>query len=142
MNETSRSTRIVQSIGALFAGFVVVVPLSLGADVIMHRSGVFPPWGDPMSDRLFLLATVYRVVFGVVGSYVTARLAPNRPLRHSLLGGLIGLAVSIVGAVATWNRGPEFGPHWYPVALAVLAMPQSWLGGILRQRQLRTGSGS
>jgi hypothetical protein len=142
MSETSRSSTIAQSIGALFAGFVVVVALSLGADVIMHRSGVFPPWGDPMSDRLFLLATVYRVVFGVVGSYVTARLAPNRPLRHSLLGGLIGLAVSIVGAVATWNRGPEFGPHWYPVALAVLAMPQSWLGGRLRQRQLRTGSGS
>jgi hypothetical protein len=142
MSETSRSTRIAQSIGALFAGFVVVVALSLCADVIMHKSGIFPPWGDPLSDRLFLLATVYRVVFGVVGSYATARLAPNRPLRHSLLGGLIGLAVSIVGAVATWNRGPEFGPHWYPVALAVFAMPQSWLGGILRQRQLRTGSGS
>jgi hypothetical protein len=108
----------------------------------MHKSGVFPPWGSPLSDRLFLLATVYRVVFGVVGSYVTARLAPNRPLRHSLLGGLIGLAVSIVGAVATWNRGPEFGPHWYPVALAVLAMPQSWLGGMLRERQLTAGSGS
>jgi hypothetical protein len=142
MSEASRSTRIAQSIGALFAGFVVVVALSLGADVIMHKSGIFTPWGDPLSDRLFLLATVYRVVFGVVGSYATARLAPNRPLRHSLLGGLIGLAVSIVGAVATWNRGPEFGPHWYPVALAVFAMPQSWLGGILRQRQLRTGSGS
>jgi hypothetical protein len=141
MSETSRSTMIAQSIGALFAGFVVVVALSLGVDVIMHKSGVFPPWGDPMSDRLFLLATVYRVFFGVVGSYVTARLAPNRPLRHSLLGGLIGLAVSIVGAVATWNRGPEFGPHWYPAALAVLALPQSWLGGILRQRQLRADSG-
>jgi hypothetical protein len=67
---------IAQCIGALFAGFVVVVALSLGADVIMHKSGVFPPWGDPMSDRLFLLATVYRVAFGVVGSYVTARLHP------------------------------------------------------------------
>jgi hypothetical protein len=41
---------------------------TLGADVIMHRSGVFPPWGDPMNDRLSLLATVYRVVFGVAGS--------------------------------------------------------------------------
>jgi hypothetical protein len=142
MSETSRSTAIARSIGALFAGFVVVVALSLGADVVMHKSGVFPPWGAPMGDKLFLLATVYRVVFGVVGSYVTARLAPSRPLGHALMGGLIGLALSILGAVTTWNRGPEFGPHWYPAALAVLALPQSWLGGMLRERQLRAGSGS
>jgi len=30
----------------------------------------------------------------------------------------------------------EFGPRWYPVALVVLAMPQSWLGGQLRVMQL------
>jgi hypothetical protein len=128
---------MAQSVGALFAGFVMVVALSLGADVVMHKSGVFPPWGTPMGEKLFLLAAIYRVAFGIIGSYITARLAPNRPLGHSMLGGVIGLAISILGAVTTWNRGPEFGPHWYPVALAVLALPQSWLGGILRERQLR-----
>ena len=102
----------------------------------MHKSGVFPPWGVPMEEHLFVLATVYRVVFGIIGSYVSARLAPYRPLRHAMIGGLVGLALSILGAVTTWNRGPEFGPHWYPVALAALALPQSWLGGILRERQL------
>jgi hypothetical protein len=40
------------------------------------------------------------------------------------------LAVSITGAAATWNRG--FGPHWYPLSLIVLAMPQAWIGGKLR----------
>jgi hypothetical protein len=106
----------------------------------MHKSGIFPPWGVPMSDRLFLLATAYRVAFGVAGSYITARLAPNRPLWHAMLAGVIGLAISILGAAVTWNRGPEFGPHWYPVLLAVLALPQSWLGGMLRETQLRAGS--
>jgi len=137
MREPSRSDTLARSIGALFAGFVVVVALSLAADLVMHKSGIFPPWGVPMGDRLFLLATVYRVAFGVVGSYITARLAPNRPMGHAMLGGLIGLAISILGAVTTWNRGDEFGPHWYPVALAVLALPQSWLGGMIRERQLR-----
>ncbi len=140
MSETSRLGTLAQSIAALFAGFVVVVALSLGADVVMHKSGVFPPWGTPMNDQLFLLATVYRVAFGVIGSYVTARVAPNRPMRHAMIGGLIGLAISILGAVTTWNRGPEFGPHWYPVALAVLALPQSWLGGVLRERQMRAAN--
>jgi len=137
MGETSRSTVIAQSIGALFAGFVVVVALSLGADVIMHKSGVFPPWGDPMSDRLFLLATVYRVVFGVVGSYVAARLAPDGPMRHAMIVGSIGFILSIVGAAVTWNRGPAFGPHWYPLALIVTALPCAWVGGRLREMQLR-----
>jgi hypothetical protein len=142
MSETSGPNRIARSIGALFAGFVVVVVLSIGADIALRASGVFPPLGQRMSNSLFLLATVYRAVFGVLGSYITARLAPNRPLQHALVGGLIGLALSIVGAVATWNRGPDFGPHWYPVALAVLAMPQSWLGGILRERQLQPSTES
>jgi hypothetical protein len=140
MNETGGANNIARSIGALFAGFVLVVALSIGADMAMRASGVFPQLGYSMSNRLFALATAYRLAFGVVGSYVTARLAPNRPLRHSLLGGLVGLTLSIAGAVATWNRGPDFGPHWYPVALALLAMPQSWLGGILREKQLRAQS--
>lgn len=37
--------------------------------------------------------------------------------------------LAVVGIVATSNRG--LGPRWYPVALAVLAIPQCWLGGKL-----------
>jgi hypothetical protein len=57
-----------------------------------------------------------------------------------LVGGVVGLAVSIVGAAVTWNKGPAFGPHWYPLALIVLAMPQAWVGGKLRLMQLRAPS--
>ena len=55
-------------------------------------------------------------------------------LALGALGGL-GMAVSLLGAVATWNRGSAFGPHWYPVSLIVLAIPSAWLGGWLRVRQ-------
>lgn len=97
----------------------------------MHATGVFPPVGQPMADGLFALALGYRTVLSAAGSYLTARLAPNRPMGHALVGGAIGLALSVAGAVATWNRGPEFGPHWYPVALAALALPAAWAGGRL-----------
>jgi len=131
MGEVGQQRSILRSIGALLAGFLVVVILSLGTDLVLHATGIFPPWGQPMSDALFLLATIYRTIYGVAGSYVTARLAPNRPMTHALIGGCIGLVLSTVGAVATWNKGPEFGRHWYPVALVVLAMPTAWLGGKL-----------
>ena len=136
MNETQRPRRILRSIGALFAGFVVVVVLSLGTDLALHAAGIFPPWGDPMSDALFLLATAYRTVYAVLGSYVTARLAPYAPMKHALAGGVVGLALSTLGAVSTWDKGPEFGPHWYPLALVATALPCAWAGGRLRTLQL------
>jgi hypothetical protein len=91
-------------------------------------------------DGALLLATVYRTVYGVAGSYVMARLAPDRFMGHALVGGFLGLGVSIVGAVVTWNKGPAFGPHWYPVALIGLAMPTAWAGGKRRLMQLRAGA--
>jgi hypothetical protein len=57
-------------------------------------------------------------------------------MQHALFGGCLGLVLSTVGAVVTWNRG--LGPHWYPLALIALAMPTAWLGGALRTRQLQT----
>jgi hypothetical protein len=129
--------RLGRSILALVAGFVFVVALSLGVDTVLHVAGVFPPLGQAMSDSLFLLATAYRVLFGVMGSYITARVAPYRPMLHAMVGGSIGIVLAGFGAAATWNRGPEFGPHWYPLALIALALPQSWLGGKFREMQLR-----
>lgn len=120
-----------RSVGALLAGFAVVVILSIAIDIALRAAGIFPPLGKPMSDPLFALATTYRTVIGIFGSYLTARLAPNRPMQHALVGGAIGLALSIIGAVTTWNRSAEFGPHWYPLALVVLAMPTAWVGGKL-----------
>jgi hypothetical protein len=46
---------------------------------------------------------------------------------HALVLGVVGLALSTAGAVAMWN----FGPHWYPIALALTALPCAWLGGVL-----------
>jgi hypothetical protein len=129
MRQTEPPRRTLRSVGALFAGFVVVVVLSLGTDAVLHATGVFPPWGQPMSDALFLLATAYRTLFGILGAYVTARLAPRRPMGHALLGGAIGLVLATAGAVATWDKGPEFGPHWYPLSLIATALPGAWAGG-------------
>ncbi len=137
MSETQRPSHIGRSIGAVLAGIVAVVILSLGTDIVLHAVGVFPPWGQPVGDKPLLLATIYRTVYSVVGSYITARLAPYRPMQHALAGGVVGLVVSIVGAAVTWNKGPAFGPHWYPLALIALAMPCAWAGGKLRETQLQ-----
>ncbi len=139
MSDSNPPRRIGRSVAAVLVGVVVGIVITLGTDIVLHEIGVFPPWGESMVgfDGALGLATVYRTIYGIAASYLIARLAPDRPMQHALVGGFVGLVVSIVGAAATWNKGPAFGPHWYPLALIVLAMPQAWAGGQLRVMQLR-----
>jgi hypothetical protein len=106
MSETP-TKNIGRSIWSIVAGFLVVVALSIGTDVVLHATGVFPALGKRMSEGLFILATVYRTAFGVLGSYVTARLAPEKPMKHALIGAAIGFVLATIGAVATWNSWGE-----------------------------------
>jgi drug/metabolite transporter (DMT)-like permease len=121
---------------ALVTGLLVGVILSLGTDQILHVLKIYPPWGQTMSDELFMLATAYRVVYTVLGSYIAARLAPARPMWHAMVLGVVGLVVSVAGAVATWNTQPPIGPHWYALLIAAISIPCAWLGGWIRERQL------
>ena len=140
MSETHVKGRVLRSIGAVLVGFFTTFILSVGTDLMCHATGAFPAWGQPMSHALFILATVYRAIYTIAGGYVTARLAPNRPMGHALTLGIVGLFAAIAGTVATWDKGPEFGPKWYPLALVVLAIPCVWFGGTLAQNRKRTSA--
>lgn len=131
MSETKPRRRILRSAGAVLAGLLFIIIITTATDALLHATGIFPPWGQPMSDSLFLLALAYRIVYGVAGGYLTARLAPDQPVKHAVVLGVIGFVLSLGGTVATWNRGPEFGPKWYSLALMVIAIPTAWLGGKL-----------
>ena len=123
-----------RSVWAVFAGFLVVVILSVVTDSILEYLGIFPkPGGGYLDDRMSAIATAYRAIYGVLGSYVTARLAPRNPMKHALIGAAIGMVIGTVGAAVTWNHQPPLGPHWYPVALIVLGLPQAWLGARLHR---------
>lgn len=132
------SRRVGRSILALLAGIVLGVVLSTGTDFTLHAMGLAPAPNLPerWSNTLLLFATVYRSIYGILGAYVIARLAPNRPMGHALLAGALGLVVSIVGVAATWNS--TVGQHWYPIALALTALPTAWIGGKLRLSQLQS----
>ncbi len=125
-NEISRN--IPHSIGAVLAGFIAVFVLSLSTDQLFHALGIYPPWGEPMTDTgLLLLALAYRIVYGIAGGYLVARLAPCNPLRHAMIMGGIGFVLSLAGGIAMW----DMGAHWYPIALALSAIPCAWAGAAL-----------
>ena len=128
----------LKSVGAVLAGAIVGIALSLATDAHMHALHIFPPLGEPMTDsRLLALATLYRTIYGVIGAYVTAWLAPSRPMLHAIILGILGELASIAGLVMTWNETAKYGPHWYPIALVVLALPPALFGAWLYERRSR-----
>jgi hypothetical protein len=117
----------LKSIGVVILGFVVVGGLHVLTDFVLEKSGAFPPPGSAEALGAGYLATaaVYRSIYNVFGGWLTARLAPRAPVGHAIALGLLGAAAATAGTIAMWH----LGAHWYPIALAVLALPSCWLGG-------------
>jgi hypothetical protein len=125
----------MRSIGAVLAGLLLIFILSTATDELLHAAGMMARGPLPMrgAEGLILMLLIYRSFYSVAGCYLTARLAPARPMRHALVLGAIGLLFSIMGALV--NAQQSLGPAWYPWALVVLALPCAWLGGTLAQRR-------
>jgi hypothetical protein len=137
MNTSTKSPRrTLRSVGAVLAGLLATFIVTTAVDVVLHATGVFPPWGVRMADPLFVLAFAYRLPLCIGGTYLTARLAPGRPLRHAMVLGTIGLLLSIAGAVAMGDQGPA----WYSLGLIVTALPCAWLGGKLGSTRAAAGT--
>ncbi len=118
---------------AVVAGFSSVAVLSLVTDQLLHVLEVYPPWGEPMRDPgLNALALSYRLLYTLLGGYLTASLAPRAPMRHVAAVGIAGFIAGSAGALAAITMA-DLGPDWYPIALAVTAFPCVWLGGVLHR---------
>lgn len=132
----SAARRRGQSIWAVLAGFIAAALLAIITDEILHLAKVYPPWSVRFdSPALNALALGYRIVFTVFGGWLTARLAPQDPLRHAFILGLVGLPFGIAGVVVGISR--DLGPAWYPIALVISGLPAAWFGGVLEARRRR-----
>jgi hypothetical protein len=132
---TTRPPQPWRRTAAVLAGFFSLAVLSLWTDEVLHILKVYPPWGPMRAPALNALALSYRLVYGVVGGYVTARFAPYAPMRHAVILGLVGIVLSAVGAIVTIPL--HLGPAWYPIALVLTALPTAALGGVLYCKKSR-----
>lgn len=127
---------VVRSALAVLAGFVLIGALAAGTDALVRSSlpGSYGARGATDSVPLLLLSQLYVGVYAVVGCWLAARLAPSRPMRHALALGVLGLAFNAMGSAARW----DLVPMWYHVVGLGLTLPYAWLGGTIRERQLRS----
>lgn len=135
---------LLRSVGAVLAGLVAIFVLDIGTDNVLRAVGIFPaiefstPKDLRLSDLSYVLAPIYRAVYAIIGCYVTAKLAPNGPMQHALVVGLIGVVLNTAGALEIRKLGPEFGPLWYPVTLILISLPCAWIGGKLVRERVKT----
>jgi len=119
---------LFKNIWAIIAGFIVIVVLSTGTDLVLEKIGVFPPLGTAMGNSLLMLALIYRSAYTVLGGYVIATLSAEKPMRNIIISGVIGTILGVLGAIGGWN----LSAHWYPIAIVLTGFPFVWLGGKLR----------
>ena len=129
-DEVRPRRRLGRSALAVLAGLAANVVLAMLADQLMYALGVFPrPPAVSYATGPYIIATAYRAVFGVAGSWLAARLAPSHPMRHALILGGIGLGLCTAGLAASLSM--DLGPMWYPLALLIVTPACAWLGGSL-----------
>jgi hypothetical protein len=118
---------IFKSIGAVIAGFLTAIFLTVGTDAVMEGIGFFSTNPETYTSRMLFVALVYRTVFTGLGGFVIGKLAPYKPMNHVAVMAVISALLGIGGIVAEWNMIE----HWFPITQAVLAFPFVWYGGKL-----------
>jgi len=121
--------RTLKSIGAILTGFVVIFFLSVVTDVILERKGLLTLGAPDNPAWVFVLVLLCRAIYNTSGAYLTARLAPDNPLRHAMILGVIGFVISISGLVIMWGKTPL----WFSISVTILPLPCAWLGGRLKK---------
>jgi hypothetical protein len=123
------SNTIIKSIGSVLAGLIVVFALSIITDIVLERAGLMKI--EPFTFNAWWIITlviICRCIYHTGGAYFTAYLAPNRPMLHAMIIGVIGVLVGFSGIIVMWNKTP----YWFPIVLTILPLPCAWLGGKLK----------
>lgn len=76
-----------------------------------------------------------------MGGYITARLAPNQPMRHAWMLASIGFIAGIAGVVGYYVIGDAgLGPAWYAISIPVEAFPCVLLGAAIAELRRSTAT--
>lgn len=132
----SLTSVLLRSFFAIVAGMLIGELLSVVTGLILvlilARFGLIS-FAYVVSGWALLLALIYGGIYTVLSGYVTAALAPNRPLGHAVTLGVIGVVLTAIAFHPAWSKSA--GYEWYPIALIIITLPCCYLGGRLRGRR-------
>lgn len=123
---------IFKSIGVILLSFAIIALMSVLTDFLLEKIGVLPnPEKGLFETWAILLVLFYRAIYTVFAGFIIARLAPNKPILHAIILGVIGTSITL------WAiSSPEFAQKstlWFGYTLAILTIPCLWLGVKIQQ---------
>ena len=119
---------------SIIAGILASAIPAVAVDHLLHVTGVYPPYGEPLPDGgPAILALSYRVLFTVLAAYSTALIAREKAMMAVLILGTIGSLLWLGGAIAMW----DFAPAWYNILGIASGVPLTLLGGKIYQNRLK-----
>lgn len=131
MNET-----IFKSIGAILSGLLLGAVLSIGTDFLMDKMEIMSMENFKQTSLFVIfIVMVYRFIFNVIGCYLTAKISPNKPMKHVIIIGIIGTVLSILGSLVMWDKAIPF----YNIGVILISFPSAWIGGKLFIKNQQNG---
>jgi hypothetical protein len=127
------SVEFGRSVLAVVVGFVFIAALWFGTDAVLRVSLPEALAGGQAGGMVLVATLVYSGLFAIAGCYLAARLAPSRPMAHALVLGGLALVLNGAAMLTLWGALPA----WYTAVSLLLVVPYAWLGGRLRQAEIR-----
>ncbi|MBS4063833.1 MAG: hypothetical protein KGZ74_04705 [Chitinophagaceae bacterium] len=116
---------IWKSIAAILAGFMLAAILSIGTDILLNSLGIIDMESfKDSSTVIILIVIIYRFIYNVIGCYLTSKLAPDKPMKHALIIGVIGTLFALLGSIVMWDKAVA----WYNISVIIISLPSAWIG--------------
>jgi hypothetical protein len=113
----------LRACGVVLLGYLILASL-----VVASQLGVAGLDSLIPQDRLALISFAASTLCGVAAGYAAAWIGRAAPLASSLA---LGFACTIV-SVAVCLSAMAGTPRWYRIALAIVVLPATTLGGLIR----------
>lgn len=127
---------MVPSVLAVLVGYLVVAVVIAAKFMLLRQflPGVLPAPGEEVFPTTgWLLAILGSdIALMIAAGLVTARLAPRAPLAHTVILGVVMVALGLTWMFVFWG----WLPLWYQVVLVSVAIPAAATGGSLHGQRL------
>lgn len=119
---------MIRSILAVLAGNIIWAILFLGSNAILARLLPAQIKADKIeSVPALLLLLALSLIFSIIAGYITARIAKRKEITHTLVLGILQLAMGIAAQMANYDAVPL----WYHIVFLLLLIPGNLFGGWL-----------
>jgi len=117
----------VRILGAAVAALLAILAVATASAAL-----AFDTLSPGTMARFAVAVLAVDLAYGVAGGYLAARLGRVAPLASAVAVGVLGVMLSMVATAGAT-------PGWYPLALQLLLVPATSVGGWMRARQLAAG---